>query len=597
MALSFRVLGPVEATVDGRTLPITGQPLTLLAGLLVHANTTVSTGVIERWLWGSGTTAPKRAKGAIQTYVTRLRQALGDEKVVRTVVGGYRLDAGETMVDLLRFEALVSRDDVGSLEKAVGLWRGTPLVGIGSDVLQRDEVPRLTAKYLRAWERLADMLLERGYAPVAELHELTAQHPLHERFWEQLMVALYRSGRQAEALAAYREVAAILADEAGLDPGPGLRAVQQRVLAGEAVVDSPVTIQAADGWLVPHQLPNDVAGFAGRRAELAALPAGPGLVVVEGTAGVGKTSLVVHLAHRIAVDFPDGQIFLNLRGYGPGQSMARSSSLDLLLQAVGLRPDQLPADPGAREALWRSRTAGRRMVVVLDNARSTDQVRPLLPGPGSLVLITSRTELRGLVAREGATRMTLARMAPGEARAVLAEAIGEARVRDDSEGADEFLRRCAHLPLAIRVLGERASRFARMPLSRFLAEFLPPGLDGFDLVDDAETNLRAVFAPSYDALCDGAAELFRRLGAHPGPDFGVGLASALLGTREERARFLLDELVRAHLLERPEPHRYQFHDLLREYAIELLGNGDGDGDGDDGRTAVLDFSSWWNSLR
>jgi tetratricopeptide (TPR) repeat protein len=221
------------------------------------------------------------------------------------------------------------------------------------------------------------------------------------------------------------------------------------------------------------------------------------------------------------------------------------------------------------------------MIVVLDNARCTTQVRPLLPGPGNLVLVTSRTELRGLVAREGARRLTLPRMAPDEARALLAEAVGEERVAADPDGASEFLARCAYLPLAIRVLGERASRFATMPLSQFLSEFLPAGLAGFDLDDDAETDLRAVFEPSYEALCESAALLFRLLGAHPGPDFGVGLACALLDVPEPRARFLLDELVRAHLLEQPEPHRYQFHDLLREYAAELLG--------DEGGAAAIDW--------
>ncbi|MFJ1767426.1 BTAD domain-containing putative transcriptional regulator [Amycolatopsis sp. NPDC088138] len=577
MARSFRILGPVEATVGGQSLSVTGRLLTLLTGLLVHANTTVSNGRIEQWLWDDDATAPKQAKAAIQTYMTRLRRVLGDDQVIRTVVGGYRLEADESVLDLLRFESLVSRGDVASLKEAVGLWRGFPLDGVASDNLHRDEVPRLSAKYLDAWERLADMLLELGDPPVAELQELTAQYPLHERFWEQLMVALYRSGRQVEALAAYRQVASILAEEAGLDPGPGLRAVQQQVLAGEPIASTATSRATATGWSAPHQLPNDVAGFAGRCAELAALPADPGLVVVEGTAGVGKTSLMVHFAHRVADGFPDGQIYLNLRGYGPGEPMSRNSSLDLLLQAIGLRPDQLPADVGAREALWRSRTAGRRMIVVLDNARSTTQIRPLLPGPGSLVLITSRAELRGLIAREGATRMSLTRMAPDEARAVLAKAIGEARTEADPHGVDEFLSRCAYLPLAIRVLGERASRFETMPLSRFLSEFMPAGLDGFDLDDDVETNLRAVFAPSYDALCEAAAGLFRQLGAHPGPDFGAGLASALADVPEERAAFLLDELVRAHLLERPEPRRYQFHDLLREYATELLGDEGGNG--------------------
>lgn len=576
MALDFRVLGPVEATMDGKSVSLTGQPLTLLAGLLVHANRTVSTDRIGYWLWDTDAATPKRAKNAIQTYVMRLRQAFGDEHVVRTVPGGYRADADQSTLDLLRFDALSARDDVAALREAVGLWRGAALTGVSSDALQRDEAPRLTERYLDTWERLADALLAAGQTPVTELRELTAEHPLRERFWEQLVLALHQAGRQADALATYRRAATVLAEEAGLDPGPGLRALQNRVLAGES--PPPVT-----GWTVPHQLPNDVAGFTGRTEELAALPVVPGAVSVEGTAGVGKTSLVVHLAHQVADDFPDGQVYLNLRGYGPGAPRVRNSSLDLLLQSVGLPPDQLPADVGAKEALWRSRTAGRRMVVVLDNARCTTQVRPLLPGPGSLVLVTSRTELRGFVAREGARRVTLSRLGPDDARALLATAVGADRMAADPAGADEFVARCAYLPLAIRVLGERASRFPDLSLSEFLTEFMPAGLGGFGLLDDDETDLRTVFAPSYEALCDEAARLFRLLGAHPGVEFGVGVAAAVLSVPVAHARFLLGELVRAHLLEQRGPRRFEFHDLLREYAAELLTE-----DGEDG-TAVLDW--------
>lgn len=577
MGLDFRILGPVEATVDGTSVSLAGQPLTLLAGLLVHANTTVSTDRIEHWLWDNDAAAPKRAKNAIQTYVMRLRQAFGAEDVVRTVAGGYRVDADESSLDVLRFDALASRTDAESLAEALRLWRGPALTGVASDALQRDEVSRLTERGLDAWQRLIDAQLAAGQAPIAELQRLTGEHPLRERFWEQLVLALHRSGRQADALAAYRRAATVLAEETGLDPGPALRALQERVLAGD-----PLPVPApADDWVAPHQLPQDVAGFTGRDAELAALPSEPALVAVEGTAGVGKTALVVHLAHRVAADFPDGQVYLNLRGYGPGEPRERRSSLDLLLQSVGVRPDQLPTDVGAREALWRSRTAGRRMIVVLDNARSTTQVRPLLPGPGSLVLVTSRTELRGLVAREGARLHALSRLTSDEALALLAEAVGRARVAADPDGAAAFVTRCAYLPLAIRILGERASRFPSVSLTEFLADTLADGLTGFDLDDDAETDLRAVFEPSYDALCEEAAALFRLLGAHPGPEFGVHVAAALLEVPFAHARFLLGELVRAHLLEQHRPGRYEFHDLLREYAAELLG--------DKGGTAVLDW--------
>jgi DNA-binding SARP family transcriptional activator len=553
----------------------------LLAGLLLHANMIVSTDLIEHWLWDSDTNRPKQAKNAIQTYVMRLRKAFGGADVVRTVPGGYRLDADESAVDVLRFEALLARADAdaGLLTEALDLWRGPALTGVVSDALQRDEAPRLAERRLDAWQRLIDARLAAGESPVAELRRLTREHPLRERFWEQLVRALHLAGRQADAVAAYRRAAAVLAEETGLDPGPVLRSLHERVLAGDSLAASPAPVD----WVAPRQLPQDVTGFTGRVAELAALwPAGTALVSVEGTAGVGKTALVLHLAHLVADEFPDGQVYLNLRGYGPGEPRDEQSSLDLLLQAVGVRPDQLPAAATAREAMWRSRTAGRRMVVVLDNVRSTTQVRPLLPGPGSLVLVTSRNELRGLVARDGARRLTLARLTETEARDLLAEAVGRARVDADPAGSDAFLTRCAHLPLAIRILGERASRFPALSLSEFLRDVDGlAGLAGFDLDDDDESDLRAVFAPSYEALCDASARMFRLLGGHPGPEFGVPAAAASLSAPLAETRRLLGELVRAHLLEERRPGRYEFHDLLREYAAELLGA--------EGGTAVVDW--------
>jgi DNA-binding SARP family transcriptional activator len=586
MAPDFRVLGPVEATVGGKPVSVGGQPLTLLAGLLVRANSTVSTDLIEYWLWDGDNSAPRRAKGAIQTYVARLRQALGAD-VVRTVAGGYLLNADQTSLDLLRFEALIARGTAAEtagdltaaadlLTDALELWRGPALTGVTSDALHRDEVPRLSERRLDAWQLLADVRLALGDPPVAELQRLTREHPLRERFAEQLVLGLFRAGRPADALAAYRQAAAALAEETGLDPGPALRSLHERVLAGDPGLDLPTRAPDAVGWVAPHQLPHDVAGFTGRDAELAGLladrPAGRAVVAVEGTAGVGKSALAVHAAHRLAADYPDGQVYLNLRGYGPGAPRDRRSSLELLLGSVGVGPDRMPPDTTAREALWRTRTAGRRMLVVLDNARCTTQVRPLLPGAGSLVLVTSRAELRGLVAREGARRLSLARLTPGEARDLLAEAVGRERVAADPAGSEDFLRRCAYLPLAIRILGERASRYPDLSLTEFVSEVDAEGdgLARFDLTDDEETDLRAVFAPSYLALTDAAARLFRLLGAHPGPEFGLPVAAALLSVPPADARVLLGELVRAHLLEQRRPGRYEFHDLLREYATELL---------------------------
>ncbi|HEY7047873.1 MAG TPA: BTAD domain-containing putative transcriptional regulator [Jatrophihabitantaceae bacterium] len=588
MTVTFRVLGTVEAVRDGTPIALSGKPLVLLACLLVRANSTVSIDALAAALWGE---TGAHGKGAIQTCVRRLRRALGDE-VVRTQGAGYRIDAGPDELDLKRFRALMAGgeqavaagDDAGAAARfgeAVALWRGPALANVESDVLHREDVAALNEQRLAVWQHWADAELRLGRPPIAELTRLIGEHPLHEPFWQQLMQALHQAGRTADALAAYRQLSAVLADELGLDPSPPLQDLHQAILTG----DAPLPAAAAAAPAPPRQLSAAIDGFRGRSEELAQLAkmvgAGSGnsaiIATIEGTAGVGKTTLAVRFAHEVADEFPDGHVQLNLHGHGPGEPVPPSAALESLLQSLGIGGEQLPASLDARAALWRTHTSGRKILVLLDNARNSDQLRPLLPGPGCLVLVTSRSRLHGLTARDGAERLSVGRLDEDDALDLLAQTVGAQRVHADPAASRRFVVRCAYLPLAIRILGEYADQQRDRPLADIVDE-VAAGSDRlayFDLDDGDDTNLRAVFGRSYAALDDEAARLFRLLGRHIGRTFAGPVAAALAERPVAVTERLLQRLVRAHLLEQHASGRYEFHDLLREYAVSLAGQADG----------------------
>jgi len=328
---------------------------------------------------------------------------------------------------------------------------------------------------------------------------------------------------------------------------------------------------------VPAQLPAEVARFTGREAYLSQLDAvlddGPvGIVTIEGSAGVGKTALAVHWAHRVRHRFGDGQLYVNLRGFDPGGSrLPAADAVRGFLDALGVARHRVPADHHAQVGLYRSVLAGRRVLVVLDNAADAEQVRPLVPGtPACLVLVTSRNRLAGLVAAEGARPVALDLMDPAEARELLSRRIGRERVRAEPAALDEIVARCAGLPLALVVVAARAATHPTFPLAALAEELgsAHPGLDAFAGADPV-TDVRAAFAASYRALSTPAATLFRLLGGHPGPDVGTPAAASLAGLPVRRVRPLLGELAGAHLLIEQAPGRYAFHDLLRTYANEL----------------------------
>ncbi|MFE0026075.1 BTAD domain-containing putative transcriptional regulator [Amycolatopsis sp. NPDC059021] len=595
VGLDFRVLGPAEVLAEGRPLQLGGsRPLIVLAGLLLRANQVVSVDELGRWLWDDDR---RRSKGALQTYVLRLRRALGDQVTVHTERGGYLIEVDESALDLSRFRTLADRGKTaverGELRQAVAhyadalaQWRGPALQNVESEALHRDEAGQLTEERLRVREQWADAVIAVGeYGTlILALSRITRENPLRERLHEQLMIALYRSGRRAEALEVYDRISSVLAEELGLDPGASLQHTRQMILTGEdeeVIGLQPAHYRIAAEPLVPRQLPADLRAFSGRESDLKALHAlmpealdagtSTPIASIEGMGGIGKTTLAVHFAHEIGERFPGGQVYLNLRGYGPGDPVEPLAALQTMLTAVGVPADELPCGLDDRAALWRTHSAGRRLMILLDNANSTEQVRPLLPGPGCLVLVTSRWQLRALVATYGARRIALEELDEQDAVALLASTIGLERTSADPAATERFVRHCGGLPLAIRILAVRAGQFPDLPLGEFVAavEREPDRLGSFDLSDGDETNVRSVFSYSYQALDPEAARLLRLLGTSTGVDFTAPAAAAIAGLDPARTRLLLGMLTSAHLLSEPRPGRYQFHDLIRAYADEV----------------------------
>ena len=595
----FGILGPL-LVCDGESVISVpaARHRALLAVLLLHAGRIVNADTLAEIVWDGA--PPAGAGTTLRSHVSRLRQVLGPHAGTRVVTRypGYLIEAREEEVDLLRFRRLYREGGTAvraghwaqaaeTLGEALGIWRGAPLADIPGELLHRDEVPRLDQLRLQVqeWQIEAGLHLGRHGELVTELQSLTAAHPLRERFVVQLMLAQYRCGRQAEALATYQHARRLLVDALGAEPGAELRDLHQRILAGDPLLEATSPAPAMTGGAgpsVPRQLPAPVAHFAGRSEQLAALtrlldrPAGqaPEAIVISaigGTAGVGKTALAVHWAHQVADRFPDGQLYVNLRGYDPGQPVPATEALSGFLRALGLPGQDIAATETDRAAQYRSLTADRRLLVVLDNASEVEQVRPLLPGsPACMVLVTSRDSLAGLVARDGAQRMDLDLLPAGDALGLLRVTIGT-RVDADPGAAEMLADLCCRLPLALRVAAELAAARPAVSLAELARELTDQQrrLDLLDAGGDPRTAVRAVFSWSYRHLDDDAARAFRLLGLHPGPDLDFHAADALTGAGPDSARRLLDRLARAHLIQHVTPGRYGMHDLLRAYAGQL----------------------------
>jgi DNA-binding SARP family transcriptional activator/tetratricopeptide (TPR) repeat protein len=566
--VTFRLLGDVSVHAGGAEVDVGhARQRDVLVVLLVEANRLVPLDDLVDRVWGEH--PPRRPKDALYSYLSRLRVALAGCAVrIDRQGGGYRLAVDPMSVDLHRFQHLVEDarsqvDDRAALERfdeALGLWRGRAFAGLDS-VWLNDTRAWLDRKRLAAELDRNDVLLRTGqHARVVA--ETPAEASLDERLAGQLMLALHRSGRQADALRHFEHLRARLADELGVDPGPELRHVHQQVLTSDTSTAQPAG---------PRQLPAAPPSFRGRTKELAELDGTQAAVrVITGGGGAGKTWLALRWAHEHAGEFPDGQLYVNLRGFEPtGEPMPAATALRGFLEALGISPSITPADPDAQAARYRGLTAGRRMLIVLDNARDTAQLTPLLPsGDSCVVLITSRNRLTGLLATHGASSLALPTLSDGDATELLTARLGPARLSAEPEAVAEILRHCAGLPLALGIASARAATQPELPLAGLAAE-LRDDLARLDALDSGElsANLRAVFDASYRALEPEPAQAFRLLGAAPGPDIGVAAATRLLGKPT-----VLRELTAMHLVQEHRTGRYRMHDLVRLYATELPGD-------------------------
>jgi len=604
-ALRFGVLGPLRVW-RGDTVIDLGpvQQRVVLAILALQAGRPVGRQQMIDAVWGQ--TTPRNAVNLVQRHVSGLRRALEPERPGHAPSGllawtdvGYLLTVPKGALDLDVFEGELSRaraartagrlgEAAEALHSALGLWRGPVCDGLSSPFLDA-QADRLDESRINVLEERIELDLATGVHGdlIAELRDLVAEHPLRERLHGLLMMALYRVGRQADALTAFRDARRRLDDELGVEPGAALQQLHQQILAADPTLAVAPAEDVRTGTelrrTVPAQLPHGIPDFTNREAELSRLTAlmsrsnddtGTGVVImaISGTAGVGKSALAMHWAHLVRDLFPDGQLYVNLRGFGPaGSAVEPAEAIYGFLEAFGVPSERIPVDIDARAALYRSLLVGSRVLVVLDNAHDVDQVRPLLPGsPGCVVVVTSRNQLMSLVAADGAHPVEVDLLADTQARHLLTRRLGRDRVAGEPSPVDEIIEACAGLPLALAVAAAHAAANSRLPLSA-LAGALRETHGRLDALDggDQYTDVRAVFSWSYQALGPPTARLFRLLGLHAGPDITTAAAASLAGVPLAQARRELANLVRAHLLTEVSPGRFALHDLLREYANEL----------------------------
>ncbi len=620
--MEFGLLGPVSVRIDGEDVEVRGaHPRATLALLLLHRRSVVSVTQLVDGLWGNN--PPVRARLGVQTHIKRLRQMLGPAGVERltTQQPGYRLHVEPDELDLDRFQHLVTLARAAAaveswelaaaeLSRALALWRAEPLQDVPQSAMIRNEARRLTELRLQCleWRIDADLRSGRAGELVAELRRLTASHPLHERFWGQLMVALSRCGRQAEAFAAFHQARAVLHDELGVLPSPQLQALQRKLLRIEdagarsedhveaATADSfgadlsrPATRLSAGSpaagtrpaGTLPDQLPSDIPDFTGREPEIASIverlrpdladDLGPlswpvPLTVVTGPGGIGKTALAVHAAHLLRPHYPGGCLFVSFAGDGAGPD-DHHAVLGRVLRALGVPPDAVPDDHREATALYRSVLAGRRILLLIDGATHPDQVAMLVPGAADCaVLVTSRSALAGL---DGAFRVTLAELSTAQAGALIRGIVGPARTDDAAEAVTRLCGLCGNLPLALRIAGTRLA--------------LRPGWAVWDLVEDLSANgwvmdpersdeatRRLVVGLGHNGLSEPDARAFRLLAATSLREFSIQVAAALLGTDVRDARRTAERLVDVHLLSSASRDEYRLRELHYQYARQQL---------------------------
>jgi DNA-binding SARP family transcriptional activator/predicted negative regulator of RcsB-dependent stress response len=592
MGHTYGILGPPEVRLDGEPLPLPAGrlPRVLLAVLLLRANDTLSASELIDYLWPDE--PPGDPERNLWVHLSNLRRMLrhGSEPALRRVSGGYQLAVPPGALDSHRFQALSAQgraalaageaDRAGRLlRQALHVWRGDVLEGVAipgplepvAAALRGQRLEALTARVD------ADLALDRHADLVGELEALAAANPTHEGLRERLMLALYRAGRQLDALTQYQALRGALSEEYGIEPGQSLRRLQQRILLGDPILDPPGDGERPGG--VPSHLPPDIPDLTGRDEQVATLrrllTADPGtavvVTVVGGAAGIGKTALAIHVAHELSDHFPDGQLHVDLRG-AEAKPVDPADVLDGFLRSLGVTPQHVPTSLQGRERVYRDRLAGRRILVVLDNAADVAQVRPLLPGsPSCAVLVTSRHNLDGLT---GAHRLDLGVLTHDQALTLLRRIVGEARVDAEPEAAGAIVAACGRLPLAVRIVGARLASRAHWSLARMAARLADEGQRLAELVA-GDLAVRASFELAYRALGDRLRSAFRLLGLVPAPDFAAWTLAALLDVPVSVAEDLLEGLIDIHLVEpvgvdQAGQDRYRFHDLLRAYARDRL---------------------------
>ncbi|MFC7303469.1 BTAD domain-containing putative transcriptional regulator [Streptomyces monticola] len=630
----FAILGSLEIRYDGAPVGLTGTiRKRLLTVLLLEAGRVVPVSRLVAAAWADE--PPETAAHQVRKTMAELRRRIprGAEIIV-TDGPGYRAVVGPGQLDLLRYRALVRRaraaeesaDTEGAarlLRQALELWRGPVLAGEGGPVVDGVSVT-LQEERLATAERLYRLLVDTGDAPhvLGELRSLVAEHPLRETLCGHLMLALYRTGQQAAALAEFRAIRRRLADELGIDPGAELTELHARILrqdpalqlptpapapvaavaraaavtgAAGAVTGAPGAVPAAAASVVsegtaatapvrpdaPHHLPYDVPDFAGRAAELdwaarhadeAGMEA-PVILAVDGMGGCGKTAFAIRAAHRLAGRYPGGCLFIDLRGFTPEQEpLSPFDAQGDLLAVAGLDAEEIPGAAAPRSALWRGYTRGRPMLLVLDNAATSEQVRALIPAaPGSLVLVTSRPRLTGL---EGANWLSLDALAPSDGREILRHALGEERLAAEPDASAELLRLCGGLPLALRIAAARLANRPHWTIRHFVGR-LHDHDRRLDELASEDRGVASTLMLSYQSMTDGHRTAFRLLGLHPGRTLDLAEAAALLDTDEAAAEDTLEALVDVRLLESGEPGGYTFHDLVRSFVGRVAQAEDG----------------------